>query len=79
MVSTNSTTTVDLNESRAGKVTTVIIFCPALSVVIVALRLYSRFVLRKRPFSEDYFIVLAMVRAYEPRNSGRASNDLHIL
>ncbi|PVH98923.1 hypothetical protein DM02DRAFT_680744 [Periconia macrospinosa] len=60
MVSTNSTT-VDLNESRAGKFTTVIIFCPALAVVIVALRLYSRFVLGKRRFSEDYFIVLAML------------------
>jgi hypothetical protein len=66
MVSTNSTTTVDLNESRAGKVTTVIIFCPALAVVIVALRLYSRFVLGKTRFLEDYFIVLAMVLAYKP-------------
>ncbi|PVH93088.1 hypothetical protein DM02DRAFT_733331 [Periconia macrospinosa] len=61
MVSTNSTTTVDLNESRAGKITPVIIFCPALALVIVALRLYSRFVLGKRRFSEDYFIVLAMI------------------
>ncbi|KAH8694336.1 hypothetical protein GQ44DRAFT_791370 [Phaeosphaeriaceae sp. PMI808] len=59
-MSTNSTTTVNLNESRAGKVTTVIILCPALALATVLLRLYTRFVIEKKRFLEDYSIVLAM-------------------
>ena len=62
--------TVDLNESRAGKVATVIGFCPALAAAIVALRLYSRFVLGKRRFLEDYFIALAMVWAHNFKFTG---------
>jgi hypothetical protein len=64
MVATNSTRTVNLDESRAGQVTTAIIICPALALVAVALRLYSRVVLGKKRFLEDYFIVVAMVRVY---------------
>ncbi|PVH99330.1 hypothetical protein DM02DRAFT_501660, partial [Periconia macrospinosa] len=48
-------------ESRAGKVTAVAIFTPLLALVLVALRLYSRFVLGKKRFLEDYVIVLAML------------------
>ncbi|KAH8727360.1 hypothetical protein GQ44DRAFT_677808 [Phaeosphaeriaceae sp. PMI808] len=60
-MSTNSTTAVNLNESRAGKVTAVIILCPALALATVLLRLYTRFVIEKRRFLEDYSIVLAML------------------
>ncbi|KAH8696769.1 hypothetical protein GQ44DRAFT_634273 [Phaeosphaeriaceae sp. PMI808] len=60
-MSTSLPPRVNLNESRAGKVTTVIILCPALAFVTVILRLYTRFVLEKKRFLEDYFIALAML------------------
>jgi hypothetical protein len=62
-MSANSTTPVDLKESQAGKVTTVIILCPALAWISVILRIYTRFLLEKWRFIEDYIIFLAMVRA----------------
>ena len=57
---------MDLNESRASKVATVIILCPALAATCVALRVYTRFVLGKKRFLEDYIVVWAMVRGYYP-------------
>jgi hypothetical protein len=63
-MSSNSTATVNLSESRSGKVAAVIILCPTLAAVSVALRLYTRFVLGKKRFWEDYLIVLAIVRAH---------------
>jgi hypothetical protein len=72
-MSTSSPPTVNLNESRAGKVATVIILCPALAFVTVMLRLYTRFVLEKKRFLEDYFIALAMVGADYPRDKLRSS------
>jgi len=65
-MSANSTITVDLNESRASKVATVIILLPALAAIFVALRVYARFVLGKKRFLEDYFSILAMVSEYDP-------------
>jgi len=58
--------TVDLRQSRAGKVATVITLCPAIAAICVALRVYTRFMLGKHRFLEDYFIILAIVRAYYP-------------
>jgi hypothetical protein len=60
--------TVDLNESRASKAAVTIILCPALAAVCVALRAYTRFMLGKKRFLEDYFIALAMVSAGCPRD-----------
>jgi hypothetical protein len=45
MMPTNPIITMDLNESRASKVATVILLLPALAATCVALRLYTRFVL----------------------------------
>lgn len=73
MTSTNSTATVDLNESRAGRVAVVIVLCPVLAAVCVTLRIYTRFVLVKKRFLEDYFIILAVVSTYYPRHDRATS------
>ncbi|KAK3987364.1 hypothetical protein QBC44DRAFT_121479 [Cladorrhinum sp. PSN332] len=49
------------DESRAGTAATAIIISPAIAVVTVALRVYTRRVLVRARFFEDYCIVCAMV------------------
>lgn len=49
------------DESRAGTTATAIIISPAIAVLTVALRIYTRRVLVGVRFVEDYCIVCAMV------------------
>lgn len=66
MSSANSTTAlVDpgrWNETRVPQALVVITLCPAIALVVLALRLYTRTFLLKRVFWEDYIIIVAMVR-----------------
>jgi hypothetical protein len=49
------------NESQAVQATTILVVCPAIAVIFVAMRVYTRFFLTKKNFWEDYMIVIAMV------------------
>jgi hypothetical protein len=71
--------TVDLNESLASKAAATFILCPALAAVCVALRVYTRFVLGKKRFLDDYFIALAMVSPGYPRYKQKDLKYLHVL
>ncbi|KAK3986154.1 hypothetical protein QBC44DRAFT_248882, partial [Cladorrhinum sp. PSN332] len=58
---TDTSTMSRADESRAGTTATAIIVSPAIAVLTVALRVYTRRVLVKVRFVEDYCIVCAMV------------------
>jgi len=75
--STNSTVTVDLNQSRAGQVAAAVILCPAIAAIGVTLRIYTRFMVLKKRFLEDYLIGLAIVIAYTPGDNKGPSERLH--
>ncbi|KAM7190973.1 hypothetical protein V8F20_009511 [Naviculisporaceae sp. PSN 640] len=50
-----------LNETRAPQALVAIILCPTLALIAVGLRLYTRTVLLKKVFWEDYTIIVAMI------------------
>ena len=63
-MSSHSTTTSNReHETRAPEVTVVLIICPAISALFVAMRIYTRAILVKKYFLEDYSIVAASVRS----------------
>ena len=51
----------DLHESKVSQVLGITITFPALALITVILRLYTRFLVIKNPSYEDIFIVIAMV------------------
>ena len=51
----------DLHESKVSQVLGIAITFPALALITVILRLYTRFLVIKNPSYEDIFIVIAMV------------------
>lgn len=62
MSSSNSTVSADfLNETRAPQALAIVFTCPAIALILVVLRLYTRLFLLKRVFWEDYAIIAAMV------------------
>ncbi|KAH7304146.1 hypothetical protein B0I35DRAFT_495507 [Stachybotrys elegans] len=48
------------NESQAAQASTILIVCPSIALIFVAFRTYTRFVLTKKYFLEDYMIIAAM-------------------
>ncbi|GAB1315510.1 Rhodopsin domain-containing protein [Madurella fahalii] len=64
MQTSNSTLALDparRHESRAYQLTTAVIVCPIFAAILTALRIYTRLVLIKQHFWEDFIIVVAMV------------------
>lgn len=57
------------NETRAPQALVVITLCPAIALIVLMMRLYTRTFLLKRVFWEDYIVSGAMVRA--DRSRGR--------
>ena len=64
-MSTNATTALDpgrLHETRAPQLVTAIVICPTISALLVGMRIYTRVVLTRKYFLEDYSIAAASVR-----------------
>ena len=61
-----TTTLVDLHESQAPTLGTVIVLGAVLSVIVVALRFYTRIVIVGKVFHNDYCILAALVRDGRP-------------
>lgn len=59
----NTTAFVDLDESQAPALGTIIILGVALSAIAVALRFYTRIVIVGKVFHNDYCILAALVSA----------------
>ena len=51
------------NETRAPQALVVVTLCPAIALVVLMMRLYTRAFLLKRVFWEDYIVSVAMVCA----------------
>jgi len=52
--------TIDLHASKAGPIIVIIILFPILAAITVALRVYTRFVILKKPALDDAFAIFAL-------------------
>lgn len=52
---------VDVNETQAPTLLTVLVLLMVASLVLVGLRLYTRMILSNKRFLEDYFILIGVV------------------
>ena len=51
----------DVHASRANLILVSVIVCPSLAILVVLLRVYTRFILLRAPAIDDAFILLALV------------------
>jgi hypothetical protein len=54
------------NETRAPQLIAAAVICPAIAAILVAMRVYARFVLTRCHSLEDYSIIAALVRTRPP-------------
>jgi len=52
---------VDIHASRANLILVLVIVFPSLAILVVLLRVYTRFILLRTPAMDDAFILLALV------------------